>query len=188
MEPAHNPGVARAFRALLGDRHEDLLGPSMELSKAAGIYATDLETTMQWTVHAINESAGSRKRIPYGPNLITDKGAAVLDPGLFLPGARLRAKIADYVAAVDATFAVFSYGGFAGRKNEEPFVINGTDGATMHHVLLWVRYRLLGQLSIEVRKEEHRLPSDSDILANAARVLRQRQGLSRDAADERLTG
>ena len=187
MEPAQHPGIARAFRALLGDEYEDLLGPSMELSKAAGVHAADLESTLQWTLSAINDWAGSKKRLPYGPNLITDKGAAVLDPRLFLPGARLRAKVADYVAAVDATFVVFSYGGFTGRTTEEPFVVNGTDGLTMHHVLLWVNYRFLGQLSIEVRKEEHRLPADSDTLANAARVLRERQH-SRHPSGESLTG
>jgi hypothetical protein len=178
MEHEPEPHVRRAYGALLGDHYERMFYEHIQLSAATQAFAENLEAEMEWQRASVEEAVRTMPLQSFQPTLITDQGSAFIDPSLFYRSdPPIGAKIAEFVAAIGATFAVVTYGSSGGSRKRESFIIIGTDGWTLREMHLLAAHKRLGTPRIELRKNKQGPPweSESGFLSQVARKLRERE-------------
>src|SRR4051812_17128065 len=173
------PHIRRAYGELLGNDYEHLFYQHVQLTAAAQTFATRFEIAMDWAREVVLNAIGMHLRRPFQPMLITNAQSAFLDPSSFY-SSDARMKIAAFVSAVGADFAVVSLGGgYDGRR--ESFAIVGTDGLTVREIQIAATYERAGLPSVDVRSDEQMAPWENDFLGDAARAIRERE-VSRPSA------
>ena len=173
------PHIRRAYGELLGNDYEHLFYQHVQLTAAARTFATSFEIAMDWARELVLIAIGMRPRRPFQPMLITNAQSAFLDPSSF-SGADARMKIAAFVSAVGADFAVVSLGGgYDGRR--ESFAIVGTDGFTVREIQIAATYERPGLPGVDVRLDKQMAPWENDFLGDVPRAIRER-GVSRPSA------
>ena len=135
----------RAYQALLGDNYDKTLFAHVELSSAAKAFARDLETAMEWNRGGINEWLNAWPPPgPYQPTLVTDRDSAFIGRLDRLEHSVRVHRIADFVSALGATFAVLSFSAQTDRR-ESSFGVAGTDGIVACESVLPVKLKRFGR-------------------------------------------
>ena len=104
-----NPKIRRAYRTLLGNDYERSLTDHVTLSALTKTYGPDFESAWKWMRVAVEEATWTSPPHSYAPALITDAGSALLDAVWCDRETGPAKKIAEFVGAVKATFAILSY-------------------------------------------------------------------------------
>lgn len=176
MEQEPEPHIRHAYGALLGDYYEQLFLEHIQLSGAAKVFAPDFERAVEWQKVAVGDSARTLAPNTFQPVLITDEGSAFLDVAAFYRGdPPIGYKIAQFVRAVGAAFAVVSYASSSDRKREM-FDITGTNGWTVRNISFCATRRMFGAPIVMPPDDRETAPQESGLLEPTARTLREMHG------------
>lgn len=167
------PGLHRAYRDLLGNANEQFQTEHIALTSVQQVSGPDFESAWNWQRLAVENRVSEMAPNSYIALLVTDQGSAVVPPQTWYESPPPIAKrIADFVAAVNATWLIVTYASGFGRKIED-VTLEGTDGHTARRAHWAVEFKSFGKR--KVRQDSTELPpwDNSFWLGDAAFELRE---------------
>jgi hypothetical protein len=134
-------------------------------------FGDDFERALEFLRAFVENAAQTLRARRFQPALITDKGSAFIPRKIFF--GKSGPKMADFVRAIGASFAVVFYGTAGRSRKEEMFHVLGTDGRTFREISV-LATRKRGSTTVELHEEkEDTVPWEHHFLGDVARALRE---------------